>query len=193
MKAAIQAVVRQQVQLWLTGETETPTAAAINSGYCADFRDGLFSAMREMPALAELDWRDLCYNDFDLDAERPAPPPGLDWGLLSKRPQNGAGMPVGLLDFCCHEWVQFDGWHFDAEVPEGVSNPFDVPCIRRGLTAAIARQQPELLGKLTHDPWWQTSVVLTIQQLKWQIDFDADPNDLTTRQILQTLEEIDTL
>lgn len=185
----METVVRNHVQLWLTEEVKTPTAAAINGGFCADFRDGLFSAMKAVAELADLDWQDLCYSDLDLDEERPEPPPGLDWVLLGRDTRNEAGKPIGRLNYCCHEWVRLDGLHFDSEAPEGVSNPFEVPCIRRGLTAALAAQQPGLLTQLVHHSWWQLSVDMTIKQLQWQIESDED-QDSGCRQALQILEVI---
>lgn len=78
---------------------------------------------------------DECERDgFDraLIAERwPAitPPEGLDWEALDEIAAF-ANFNAGT-----HEWIVYEGRHYDAEAPEGVDNPFDLPFFVRIIEA----------------------------------------------------------
>lgn len=53
------------------------------------------------------------------------PPEGLGWDDIDALAA-AAGFSCGT-----HEWLVLDGRHYDAEAPDGVDNPFDLPFFQR--------------------------------------------------------------
>lgn len=114
------------------------SATEINAGYCDDFCSDVYE---------ELGGVGLCENEgglatvgidgfmtheddepvaFDRDLVRRAwpafvPPPGMDWDDMDRLAADA--------NFSCgtHVWIARDGRHYDAEAPQGVENPLDLP------------------------------------------------------------------
>jgi len=113
------------------------SAYEINCGWCSDFADDLIgraAQLQPVPSAQEV-WVDDLLMDlggdgievrFDLEriSERYpeiALPAGISW----------ADMDVIARDYGfaggSHVWSVIDGRHYDAETPNGVVNPFDLP------------------------------------------------------------------
>jgi hypothetical protein len=180
-KDALTSLIYEQLAIWLRS-TDTPNRASINCGYCADFRDGVFYAFKRQPALADIDFDNICYSDLALGEDRPTPPPGLTWEQL--------GGHSGLLKNVCHEWIRLDGFHFDSEVPEGVASPFEVPCVRRSLAGALALDQPELLAELVTNPWWMSSVRMATSNIRWYLWSSNETASPRTQALLEVMEKL---
>lgn len=114
--------------------------AAINAGYCTDFANDVQEELGreacERLGVGELGIDNLMEHEDEeptvmdraLLAEHwPAvvPPEGLDW--------DGVDALAAAAGFSCgtHVWLLCDGRHFDAEAPDGVDSPFDLPFFRR--------------------------------------------------------------
>lgn len=188
---AITSLISEQLAVWLA-EPDTPTPASINCGYCADFRDGVFHVFKQHAELADIDFDDIYYSDLALQEDRPAPPLGLTWNELGNSAAPGE-QPTGLLKWTCHEWMRLDGLHFDSEAPEGVENPFDLPCIRRSLANTLALHYPDLLASLVGHSWWQRSVQMSAENLRWHIRFFDEPIGSSARTMLDVMEKLEGL
>jgi hypothetical protein len=90
-------------------------------------------------------------GDLDIrDGEPAAAPPGLAWEEM-----HAPGLFEGAF---AHGWLTLAGRHFDAEVPEGVDHPFDLPTLRRGAAEYMARFHPErYVELLARHAWWRES------------------------------------
>jgi len=130
-------------------------ASNIEEGSCGDNADytwnqtGRRVEVMDLGGFAKEDYSDW---DYDILAQWPSvqPPPGLSWEYLAK-----GGWPRQA-----HVWVTLGQRHYDVEAVEGVDNPFDLHDIRRGLVRTLRRKDPELLERLSHDPWWEESIRL---------------------------------
>lgn len=47
---------------------------------------------------------------------------------------------INCIDFGYHEWIYFDGKHYDAECPEGVDNFFYLPLFQKYITEYINKK-----------------------------------------------------
>lgn len=109
----------------------------INHGLCADFADALSSRLDVHIVNTE----DLIAGDLEVD-----PPEGLSWDMLLAWDISDLG----------HSWIELDGRHYDAERPEGVANPFDLPCLRAGLHEFIHLKEPGSTAILeAGSDWWR--------------------------------------
>jgi len=130
-------------------------AENIEEGSCGDNADYTWNStgrrveVMDLAGFANQDYSDW---DHDLLARWPAvqPPPGLSWDYL----RDG-----GWIDQA-HVWVTLGQRHYDIEAVEGVDNPFDLHDIRRGLVRTLRMSDPELLERVSNDPWWQGSIHL---------------------------------
>ena len=67
-----------------------------------------------------------------------------------------------------HIWLVADGRHFDADVPDGVDNLFDLPIMRRCLAARIEENRPDLLPVLITYVWWNESFAMCGELRAWR-------------------------
>ena len=110
----------------------------INNGYCEDFalnvleklggyEDNLFELSGDMffnqrdPEFAKENWGDVIETNY---------------GVWSKNLLDYWGYPPNVNlnlvdDEINHVWLFYNGKHYDAEVPEGVDNWFEIPLIKR--------------------------------------------------------------
>lgn len=134
-RAALSAAIISMVEQFV--DDEAPSATHINHGLCADFADALSSRLDVHVVNTE----DLLAGD--LEAE---PPEGLSWDMLLAWDISDLG----------HSWIEHDGRHYDAERPEGVDNPFDLPCLRSGLHELIGLREPGSTAILeAGSDWWR--------------------------------------
>jgi len=123
----------------LLASGQYPTLAHINRGYC----DGFCSDVADhlgIPAGAEEPFELGIDNLMESDGDEPTimdralleahwpdiqPPEGLDWDDVDRLAAD-AGFSSGT-----HVWLCLDKRHYDAEAPEGVGNPFDLPFFKR--------------------------------------------------------------
>lgn len=122
------------------------TRIEINTGLCADFADAFTSSFGRGSQVIGIE--DMVEEALAGGGRFPnaSPPPGMTWDALE-----AVGMSMDLS----HTWIFSEGRHFDAEMTEGVDNPFDLPCIRHGLHELMAMREPGLLSRLTEEhPWW---------------------------------------
>ncbi len=135
--ALIAAILAVRVELVSSGRYGS--FQGINEGYCTDFcndvteRLGLPSDGSEpyelgIDNLMEDDDGEPTVMDRALLAAhwpRIHPPEGLTWDDVDQLASD-AGFSAGT-----HVWLCLDGRHYDAEAPEGVDNPFDLPFFQR--------------------------------------------------------------
>lgn len=140
--------------LALTGrfEAEGFGPVAINTGLCADFADALCADLAGVGAAAEIFTLDYFWSpDGGLDADSAARravvklPDGLDWDMLTS---------ADVAERASHAWVEFEGLCFDAEAPEGVESPFDLPSIRHALTEIVDADPQMFPHDLEDRSWW---------------------------------------
>jgi len=130
-------------------------AENIDEGCCGDNADYTWNSTghrvetMDLGGFAREDYSDW---DHEILAQWPnvQPPPGLSWDYLAEE-----GWPRQA-----HVWVTLGQRHYDIEAVEGVDNPFDLHDIRRGLVRTLRRTDPELLERLSGDPWWEGSIHL---------------------------------
>ena len=65
------------------------------------------------------------------------PPVGLDWDDLDHI------SAFGNFFSGTHVWIFANGRHYDAEAPEGVETPFDLPFFKRIINRWIVEGKPE--------------------------------------------------
>ncbi len=122
------------------------SARDVNAGYCGDFSDDVFAILhaqgmdaREGPDQVDVAMLMAPEDDGDepirmdrglLATHWPmiVPPEGLDWDDVDAMAAHFSFSPG------THVWTVLDGRHYDAEVPDGVDNMFDMPFFQR-LTA----------------------------------------------------------
>ena len=140
--------------------------ATINTGLCADFADELAARLASAGLEATITGLDYFWaEDGGVDAEalmrrsNARLPPSLSWDDLTALDFANAGS---------HTWVEIDGRCFDAEVPKGVDNAFDLPSIRRSLTEIIGASR--LATLVEEHPWWREAQAIF---LAWEEDLTA--------------------
>lgn len=155
LREAIETLVAEFVE---TGRAESPEA--INCGECVDFAEALQDRLPGTPLSAYpgavLQFEDFCADEDgepgdirrDAVAREPGfvPPPGLDWCTLDR-------WRIG--ECVVHAWLSVAGRHYDSETPEGVDNPFDLPCIRSTVLAVGENEEPGRVEALSELPWWR--------------------------------------
>jgi hypothetical protein len=112
---------------------------AINAGYCTDFCNDVTDRLG-VPADAHEPFEVGIDNLMECEDDEPTvmdrallaahwpkiqPPEGLTWDEVDQLASD-AGFSAGT-----HVWLCLDGRHYDAEAPEGVDNPFDLPFFQR--------------------------------------------------------------
>lgn len=145
-------------------EKEVSSVLELNNGLCDDFAgdvlihlnrwesDGFFVIGYDGVDMHDPVWMSQFWPGSK-------PPPGLQWHDL-----------VSLEMYeTSHVWLALHDRHYDADVPEGVDNMFDLPVFRRNLVLALRNQRPEFLKAQAHDPWWQESVRLHEEYRQWCI------------------------
>lgn len=126
----------------------------INSGLCGDLSHEVIQAVGSHHAyeigLTELGIDNFLTpseddfidgNPFDRDLitrhwPNFQPPPGLDWDTMDKISAAATFNPG------THVWLSIGGEHFDAEAPEGVASPFELPFFKRVIEGWIAEFIP---------------------------------------------------
>lgn len=155
----LSALIPEVVRFYRETDAEGRCPREINTGICGFFADTLVTeygrAYGEEPAILD-----------EVDAfERGFAPPGLD-----ARSMAALGLSPKALS---HVWVEAAGRHFDAERPEGVVNPFDLPCLRRACAELLALDHPDTLAALSAaHPWWAHADVDARMHSAW---LDDDP------------------
>ena len=129
---------------------------AINSGGCEDFASDIHeligrppessdfliidpSFFLQPPLDGESDNWGFPLNRDSLRAEWPSvvPPAGMDWDDLDHI------SAFGNFFSGTHIWIFAQGKHYDAEAPEGVSAPFELPFFQRIIKRWIKEGRPE--------------------------------------------------
>jgi hypothetical protein len=110
------------------------SAYDINNGWCGDFAEDVINSLggetKKLFLICNENFMmgedgDPDQNDvFDIDMiinhwPKVNPTNNLSWG------------DIKCIEFGYHEWIYFDGKHFDAEYPEGVENFFDLPIYQK--------------------------------------------------------------
>lgn len=132
------------------------TRIEINTGLCADFADAFTSSFGRGSQVIGID--DMAEEALAGRGRFPnaSSPPGMTWDALE-----AVGMSMDLS----HTWIFFEGRHFDAEMTEGVDNPFDLPCIRHGLHELLEMREPDLLSRLTEEHgWWMETQRIRLER-----------------------------
>lgn len=148
-------LIRQTAERYVA-EGAADSFVAINSGLCGDFSREVIQAVGSERAFS-MGLRELGIENFltpgddidDFTEGNPfdreliakhwpdfAPPVGLDWDTLD-RISADATFNAGT-----HVWLSIDRVHYDAECPEGVASPFDLPFFQRVISGWIAEFMP---------------------------------------------------
>lgn len=144
-KGMFEAALREQIAAW----QGHPTFAW--AGECGIFAGYVWERCRDAGFDAPLDSFD---NSIRCDSMLPdlAGVPRDELELLGK----------GLN----HVWLVWEGRHYDAAHPEGVSSPFELRCVRQALVETMQGLWPERLQKLCAEhPWWSESARLLAEFL----------------------------
>lgn len=147
--ALISAAIRTQTAEWLASG-KVPNVRAIGNGWCYDFCEELYARLGfeddyvyEVGPLEKRQTEDwwmrisddeaecFCADIPRLRAEGAPLPDDLDDRTLS-----------GLIGAATHEWISFEGLHFDATAPEGVDHWLKMPFFAN----QIAGRQAEALA-----------------------------------------------
>lgn len=136
----------------------------INCGLCVDFAEALESRILGTP-LARLPGAVLQFEDFAIDPDGDGEPGDIRIEAISREP--GFEPPPGLTwedlnrwrigETVVHAWLSLGSLHYDAETPQGVANPLDLPCIRSTVVAVAEREDPDLVETLSGHGWWSDS------------------------------------
>ena len=60
-----------------------------------------------------------------------------------------------------HWWITHEGRHYDAESPEGVASPLELPFYRRGMARTLQEEAPERFAELLREhAWWRESLAM---------------------------------
>ncbi len=153
---AVRAVLDDWIACGYAADGANVNSGTAAGGCCSDFSAEVLSRLgdhrvSDAMGLTELGLDNLQVVDPDDAVGRPfdrpllarhwpgiRPPAGLGWDDLDRLSEE-AGFS-GLT----HTWLAMDGLHFDAETPEGVENPFELPFFRRVVQSWLAERAPEL-------------------------------------------------
>jgi len=121
-----------------------PCFYEINNGLCEDFALEVIKQART--AGLSGDFTDLCNEDLMCGLNGEVDESDVwDWPMLAEHWK--ASPPAGLtaddmnaLHFGSHVWVAHEGRHYDAECPDGVESPFDLPIFRRTIVGALNKR-----------------------------------------------------
>ncbi len=139
-----------------TADGQYANYQAINAGGCEDFAEEIHGLIGSPQENSEYWMIDPSYflqapldgeNDnwgFPLDRDylqtqfpSVVPPDGLDWDDLDHI------SAFGNFFSGTHVWIFANGRHYDAEAPDGVETPFDLPFFKRIVNRWIAEGKPE--------------------------------------------------
>lgn len=123
----------------------TPSPADINCGRCGEVVSDVFEELGGVTEAYELGLMELGITNlmhivddepegFDREMLREhwpttVPPEGMDWDDLD------ALAVFGDFSDGTHEWISFEGRHYDVEAVDGVDSPFDLPFFKRIVAA----------------------------------------------------------
>lgn len=129
---------------------QAASAYEINDGLCEAFAHDVLEVLGYPDNVRDLQNENfMCGEDGD-----PVGAECWDGNLLEAR--WGIKPPAGLtweavdnLDFGNHVWLEHEGRHYDAECPDGVVSPFELPIFARVIERALA-------GEIEHPSHCQT-------------------------------------
>jgi hypothetical protein len=146
----------------------------INNGYCEDFalnvleklggyEDNLFELSGDMffnqrdPEFAKENWGDVIETNY---------------GVWSKNLLDYWGYPPNVNlnlvdDEINHVWLFYNGKHYDAEVPEGVDNWFEIPLIKRLFNRYKKNMVQENIRKILKEENLKQSLKQQIRDFGW--------------------------
>ncbi len=113
-------------------------AYSINCGYCQDLAQKVVLTLDGQLHAAEV-WSD----DLLVPSENEDGPRTIAWARITHNwPQLAAPAEISREEMDtiatdynfgggAHVWAEIEGLHYDAEAPEGVANPFELPFFRR--------------------------------------------------------------
>lgn len=146
---------------------EARSLPELNCGLCVDVADEIERRITGTPLaalpVAVLQFEDFCIDPED-DSDTPGdirleavahypgfePPPGVTWDDLNR---------WRFGESTVHAWIMVGDRHYDAETSQGVTNPFDLPCLRCLLLATVESQDAPLLARLESEHgWWRESL-----------------------------------
>ena len=118
---------------------EAPSFYEINNGLCESFAVDVLDLLGHPKGILDLQNESfMCGDDGD--------PVGAEqWDARLLETQWGVTPPAGLswddlngCDFGHHVWLSYNGRHYDAECPEGVASPFELPIFARVIAEECA-------------------------------------------------------
>ncbi len=145
-QACIAAAIRAETAAWLA-RGQVRSIREIGQGWCVDFCEAVFERLGQdeayltaegpLEALRTSDWwvrlsadeaESFCVDIPRLRSEGAPLPKGVDDDTLS-----------GLLGHATHEWISFEGRHYDAGAPDGVAHWLELPFFANQITAEQSR------------------------------------------------------
>jgi hypothetical protein len=131
-------------------QTNCYSVLDINNGLCNDFAESLIEKLGgEDENLRSLDTSEF-YSAFSDEALWDETIPTDHGGVWNKEALDKYGYPpmVERAHVGIHQWIWFNGKHYDAEAPEGVDSPWDLPIFRRELKKTLIRENWDHKGYL---------------------------------------------
>lgn len=151
--AAITAAIRAETAEWLACG-RVPNVRAIGNGWCYEFCEAIYTRLGYE--------RDYVYEEGPLEKRQTQ-----DWWArisedeaecfvadIPRLRAEGAPLPddldddtlAGLIGAATHEWIFFDGLHFDATAPEGVDHWLKMPFFANQIAGCRAERQAAALA-----------------------------------------------
>lgn len=123
---------------WYVDQGHVDTIEMINQGLCDEFANLLLGNFPDSELKVESDFCDSWAYGSDNGGLVLAPDEYGFFYVYEGMPfceHYGSSLPRELYrhitDLPCHEWVYYEGRHYDAEAPKGVRNFFDLPIMKR--------------------------------------------------------------
>ena len=154
----------------------------INNGYCEDFAQNLIDKLGGYnDNLFELSG-DMFFNQRDVEFAKENWGDIIEtkYGVWSKKMLDYWGYPPNFdLDLADdeinHTWIYYNGKHYDAEVPNGVKNWYDIPLIERFLKRRNKKNQlQENISRIKQVMGINESNTNRLRRLLHRVDYLVD-------------------
>jgi hypothetical protein len=113
----------------------------INNGACGDFADAVLKSVsagsEEVYASYDVVSNSNFMTGLDGDPDEDEVWDGRLLSVIGGLPRDWTIENINAVVFGYHNWIVYEGMHYDAECPEGVGCMFDLPIFKRYLTAAV--------------------------------------------------------